>query len=62
MSQVKLDPSIKRAITNFDEAAQMYAFSGSYNPEERASIEEIYVRKRANLETLIAIKIAAAAK
>lgn len=52
--------AIKSAITQFDNAAQEYAFRGAYHPDDRPAIEERYLRARQRLEQRIAAAVTAA--
>lgn len=45
--------AIRSAITQFDNAAQEYAFLGAAHPEDRDDIETVYILKRKRLEDLI---------
>lgn len=52
--QDSIPPSIKRAITRFDKAAQEYAFKGSFRIETAEEIEQEYEAARRSLEGIIA--------
>lgn len=45
--------SIKAAITRFDNAAQEYAFKGSFHPDDREIAEQRYAVTREMLEKMI---------
>lgn len=44
---------VKRLITNFDQAAQSYAFKGAQMPELHDKIEQDYKQTREKLEEFI---------
>ena len=49
-----ISSAIKAAITRFDNAAQLYAFKGSYPIEEHEEITTAYHLSRERLERAIA--------
>ena len=44
---------VRRRITLFDEAAQEYAFAGSYEPDHAAEVERNYYRAKRLLEAAV---------
>jgi hypothetical protein len=49
-----MNPLVKRAINNFDAAAQAYAFKGTHSPEHRTGVVEQYHKAKRDLEDQIA--------